>query len=215
MEITEKAVLWGGSGQAKVVKPILDQMGISVGIIFDRRVGLPTPFDGIALIHSKAALTHWINEQHEMRLGFVAAIGGNLGKDRLEIDAKLTKMGLNPITVIHNRAHVASSSSIGDGCQILAMATVSEEVVIGRQVIVNTSASVDHECIIGDGVHIMPGAILAGCVNVGDCAMIGSNATVLPRVTIGEFSQIGAGAVVTRNVAPYATVVGIPARPVG
>ena len=43
-------------------------------------------------------------------------------------------------------------------------------------------------------------------------ASIGSGVTILCGVTIGEDAMIGAGAVVTRDVAPGETVVGVPAR---
>lgn len=43
-------------------------------------------------------------------------------------------------------------------------------------------------------------------------ASIGSSVTVMCGVTIGEGSIIGAGAVVTKDVAPGATVAGVPAR---
>ena len=41
---------------------------------------------------------------------------------------------------------------------------------------------------------------------------IGSGAVVLPGMTVGESAMVGAGAVVTRDVPPYAIVVGNPAR---
>jgi len=44
---------------------------------------------------------------------------------------------------------------------------------------------------------------------------IGSNATILGGVTIGCMAMVGAGAVVTRDVADYAVVAGVPARIVG
>ena len=44
--------------------------------------------------------------------------------------------------------------------------------------------------------------------------MIGTGAVLLPGVTIGEGAMVGAGAVVTKDVPDYATVVGMPARPV-
>lgn len=47
-----------------------------------------------------------------------------------------------------------------------------------------------------------------------DRVVIGSGAQVLGPVVIGEGAKVGANAVVTRDVAPGATVVGIPARPV-
>jgi serine O-acetyltransferase len=45
-------------------------------------------------------------------------------------------------------------------------------------------------------------------------AVIGSGAQVLGPIEVGEGARVGANAVVTRDVAPSATVVGIPARPV-
>ena len=49
---------------------------------------------------------------------------------------------------------------------------------------------------------------------VEDGASIGSGATVLGGVRIGAGAQVGAGAVVTKDVAPGATVVGNPATPI-
>jgi UDP-2-acetamido-3-amino-2,3-dideoxy-glucuronate N-acetyltransferase len=46
-------------------------------------------------------------------------------------------------------------------------------------------------------------------------ASLGANSTVVCGVTIGEYAFVGAGAVVTRDVAPYALVVGSPARQIG
>ena len=43
-------------------------------------------------------------------------------------------------------------------------------------------------------------------------ASIGANATILPDLVIGEHAMIGAGAVVTKDVPPYAIMVGNPAR---
>ncbi|MGE5224482.1 MAG: acyltransferase [Omnitrophica WOR_2 bacterium] len=46
-------------------------------------------------------------------------------------------------------------------------------------------------------------------------ASIGSNATILGNITIGECAMVGAGAVVTRDVADYAIVAGVPAKVIG
>ncbi|GHV10405.1 hypothetical protein FACS1894162_4300 [Bacteroidia bacterium] len=46
-------------------------------------------------------------------------------------------------------------------------------------------------------------------------ATIGANATILCGVTIGEYAMIGAGSVVTKNVPPYALIVGNPGKQIG
>jgi acetyltransferase-like isoleucine patch superfamily enzyme len=49
-------------------------------------------------------------------------------------------------------------------------------------------------------------------VRVGESADIGTNAVILPGVTIGKGAIVGAGAVVTKDVADFAVVAGVPAR---
>jgi acetyltransferase-like isoleucine patch superfamily enzyme len=66
---------------------------------------------------------------------------------------------------------------------------------------------------VGEACHICPGVVLAGRVRVGAGAMLGIGAKVLPCLNIGEHATIGAGAVVTRDVPPGVTVVGVPAHP--
>lgn len=50
---------------------------------------------------------------------------------------------------------------------------------------------------------------------IEDDVWIGFNAILLKGVRVGQGAVIGAGAVVTKDVAPYAIVVGNPARVVG
>jgi sugar O-acyltransferase (sialic acid O-acetyltransferase NeuD family) len=145
-------------------------------------------------------------------LGCLVAIGGEKGKERVEIQDYLQAHGLTPLVATHRTAFVANDAQVGAGSQVLAHAAVGVEAVLGRACIVNTGATVDHECRLGDGVHIAPGAHLAGCVEVGAFTMIGTGAVVLPRVTIGENALVGAGTVVVDPVPPNTVVAGNPAR---
>jgi acetyltransferase-like isoleucine patch superfamily enzyme len=67
------------------------------------------------------------------------------------------------------------------------------------------------------GMLLRPGqgvqdAITRGPLTVGNDVWIGARAMVLSGVTVGDGAVIGAGAVVARDVAPYAIMVGNPAR---
>ncbi|HET6379966.1 MAG TPA: bifunctional UDP-N-acetylglucosamine diphosphorylase/glucosamine-1-phosphate N-acetyltransferase GlmU [candidate division Zixibacteria bacterium] len=74
---------------------------------------------------------------------------------------------------------------------------------------------------VGEGVNIGAGAVTANYDGttkhptvIGDGAFIGVDTMLRAPITIGPGARTGAGAVVTRDVAPGNTVVGIPARPI-
>lgn len=205
-------ILWGATGQAKVLHEALEATGITVAAVVDAR-DLSSPFPGVPLLAGQAGLEAWLARHDRAKeLLFAVAVGGPRGADRLRLFDSLKARGLNAYTIIHRNAFVATDARLGEGCQVLAMAAVCTHARLGNLVIVNTAASVDHDCVIGDGAHIAPGARLAGEVVVGARAFVGTGAVVLPRVHIGEDSVVGAGAVVTRDVAPGTTVAGNPAR---
>jgi phosphonate metabolism protein (transferase hexapeptide repeat family) len=54
----------------------------------------------------------------------------------------------------------------------------------------------------------------AHAVTIGHDVWIGHGATVMAGVTVGTGAVVGAGAVVTRDVAPYTIVGGVPAKPI-
>src|SRR4030095_6994081 len=156
----------------------------------------------------------WLSaKQDRWLLYFSVAVGGARGADRMALFGTLRSHGLQPLTIVHRTSFVASNATLGEGCQILAHASVCVDATLGDAVIVNTAASIDHDCKIGEGVHIAPGARLAGEVVVRAQAFVGTGAIVLPRLTIGANAIVGAGAVVTRDVPDDATVIGNPARP--
>jgi sugar O-acyltransferase (sialic acid O-acetyltransferase NeuD family) len=209
--MTAELIFWGAGCQAKVLRECFQ--GMTVTAVFDNDPDLRSPFAGVPLYHGRKGFEDWLRQQPKAPSGFLVAIGGDRGKDRIAIQDYLEEHGLTALVARHRTAFVAADAQIGAGTQILAQSAVCVEARIGRGCIVNTGATVDHECILGDGVHVAPGAHLAGCVQVGAFAMIGIGAVVLPRLRIGEGAIIGAGAVVTKNVEANSIMVGQPARP--
>lgn len=62
--------------------------------------------------------------------------------------------------------------------------------------------------------HIPDCGVSRGDVTIGSDVWLCANCTILSGVTIGHGSVVGTGAVVTKDVEPYAVVVGNPARTV-
>ncbi|HQG76538.1 MAG TPA: acyltransferase [Bacteroidales bacterium] len=133
-------------------------------------------------------------------------------------------------TKIWHFSHVMSGSEIGDNCNIGQNVVISPGVKLGRNVKVQNNISVYTGVICEDDVFLGPSAVFTNIVNprsavarkdqyvktiVEKGATIGANATIVCGNRIGRFAFIGAGAVVTRDVAPYALVMGNPARQKG
>ena len=209
----KEMIFWGATGQAKVLRECLKGSELKLAALFDNNETLESPFPDVPLLVGKKGFESWIKKRDSSIQGFfLVAIGGDKGKDRVEIHEYLDSYRLIPLIAKHTTAFVADNVQIGAGSQILANSSVCVETVIGRECIINTGAIVDHECHLDDGVHICPGAHLAGCVEVGRYSMIGTGAIVLPRIKIGEGAVVGAGALVNKDVPAYTVVVGNPAR---
>jgi UDP-2-acetamido-3-amino-2,3-dideoxy-glucuronate N-acetyltransferase len=124
--------------------------------------------------------------------------------------------------------------SVGAGSRIGTFVEVQRGATIGRNCKISSHTFVCEGVTIEDGVFIGHGVMFINdrkprAVNtdgslqtdadwalentvVKTRASIGSNATILCGVTIGEGALVGAGAVVTRDVAPYTVVAGVPAE---
>lgn len=95
--------------------------------------------------------------------------------------------------------------------------------VIGKFVFIDHGAGVviGETAVVGNRVKLYHGVTLGGTgkekgvkrhPTVEDDVEIGAGAIILGNITLGRHSKIGAGAVVLKDVPPYATAVGVPAR---
>lgn len=142
---------------------------------------------------------------------FVAAVGYPSGRRKLADTAyRLDLIPSHPL--VHVKANIHESVAIGEGSVLLCFTSVQRGSTIGKHCYLSHGTLIGHDTQIGDYTSIMPGASVSGDVVIGEEVLIGAGATVLEGVTIGDGATIGAGAVVVKDVAPNATVMGIPAK---
>ncbi len=133
-------------------------------------------------------------------------------------------------TKIWHFSHIMPHCVIGNNCNIGQNVVVSPKVVLGNNVKVQNNVSIYTGVICEDDVFLGPSMVFTNVINprsaikrqdqylkttVKKGASIGANATIVCGNVIGEYAFVGAGAVVTKEVLPYALVVGNPSKQIG
>ena len=133
-------------------------------------------------------------------------------------------------TKIWHFSHIMTGAEVGENCNIGQNVVVSPGVRLGKNVKVQNNVSIYTGVICEDDVFLGPSMVFTNIINprsavirkdqyvktiVEKGASIGANSTIICGNKIGRYSFIGAGAVVTKDVKPYALVVGNPARQTG
>ena len=133
-------------------------------------------------------------------------------------------------TKIWHFSHIMPNCRIGENCNIGQNCVISPNVVLGTNVKIQNNVSLYTGVECEDDVFLGPSVVFTNILNprsaivrrdkflkthIRKGASLGANATILCGIEIGQYALIGAGAVVTKDVKPYALVVGNPARQSG
>ena len=132
---------------------------------------------------------------------------------RLKMYNKFNSLGGEIISVISKNSNIGVfGTTIDSGSIIMPGVVITNDVKIGKGVLININSSISHDSEIGDFSELACGVVVPGRCKIGEKVFIGSNATINPDLEIGEGAIIGAGAVVIKNVPAYSVVVGNPAK---
>ena len=133
-------------------------------------------------------------------------------------------------TKIWHFSHLMPGCELGERCNLGQNVVVSPNVKLGNNVKVQNNVSIYTGVVCEDDVFLGPSMVFTNVTNprsavnrsgsyevtnVGQGASIGANATIVCGHDIGHHAFIGAGSVVTKDVPPYALLVGNPARQIG
>jgi UDP-2-acetamido-3-amino-2,3-dideoxy-glucuronate N-acetyltransferase len=149
---------------------------------------------------------------------------------------------IHPSSYVDDKVAIGEGTTIWHFCHILDGVAIGRRCSIGQNVMIGPNVRLGDNCKIQNNVSLYDGVELEDDVFCGpSCvftnvtnprafvsrkaefkptvvrrgATIGANATIVCGVTIGAYAFIGAGAVVTRDVKPFALMVGVPARRTG
>jgi len=142
--------------------------------------------DDGAVIGAGTRIWHWVHVSGGARIGARCSLGQNV--------------------------YVGSRVTIGDNCKIQNNVSVYDNVTLEHDVFCGPSMVFTNvynpRCEVPRKDEYRDTIVRAG-------ATLGANCTVVCGVTIGEYAFVGAGAVITRDVKPFALMVGVPARHAG
>ena len=135
-------------------------------------------------------------------------------------------------TKIWHYSHIQSGAVIGKQCSLGQNVNIGNNVKIGNYVKIQNNVSVYEGVELEDFVFCGPSMVFTNIkvprsefpqrgtrhyskTIVKKSASIGANATIVCGVTIGEYAMIGSGTVITKDVPPFALVVGNPGKVIG
>lgn len=133
-------------------------------------------------------------------------------------------------TKIWHFSHIMPHCEMGEQCNIGQNVVVSPQVKLGRNVKVQNNVSIYTGVECEDDVFLGPSMVFTNILNprshvvrkdayvktvLRRGASVGANATIICGIEIGEYALVGAGAVITKDIKPFALVVGNPAHQIG
>jgi acetyltransferase-like isoleucine patch superfamily enzyme len=143
--------------------------------------------------------------------------------------AEVQTKNIGKSTYVWQHAIILSGAIIGDNCNINCHTFIENEVVMGDNVTLKSGVYLWDGIIIENNVFVGPNVTFTNdkypksksypeqfqktIIRVS--ASIGAGAIILGGIEIGQYALVGAGALVTKNVPPFAIVIGNPAKVVG
>lgn len=150
----------------------------------------------------------WLADHPDV--SYVVAVGR--GHPRQQIVQGLEDTTASPAVLVDPSVSIHRTTSVGAGSIVYAGCVFMVNVSLGPHTIVDAQCTLGHDAVLESFVTLHPGVRISGHVYIEERARLGAGSVVLPERRIGAGATVGAGAVVTKDVPPGATAVGVPAR---
>lgn len=167
----------------------------------EKELGMPVvPFESIEIIYPP--------EQYDM----IVLCGYNIMRNRPVMYQKAKAKGYKLINYISPKAMLETKIEMGDNNIIMANATVGYDCLLGNNNVIRQGVYLGHESVMHNHSIISTGCLLGGRSVIEDLIFFGIGVTARGYITYGRESLIGVGSNVVKNVEPYSTCCGNPAK---
>lgn len=200
----------GAKGFAKEVLEVAHQLGDVDDLVFYDDVS--SNIDDKLYNRFDVLRSHIEVEKYftNIDIRFTIGIGNPILRSKM-VDV-FTKLGGALTSIISPKATIGCfGNNIEIGCNIMTGVVITNDVEIGKGVLINLNSTIGHDTVICDFVEISPGVNISGNCKIGAFSIIGTNAVLLPKVRIGKNVIVGAGSVVTKDIPDNCLVIGTPA----
>lgn len=203
-------IIIGAKGFAKEVLEVICQVNENEQIAFYDDISN----DAGTSLYDKYHIIRNLNEATEYFIKtdkrFTLGIGNPHIRNKL--NEKFTLAGGILSSTISPFAHIGRFKNIIEaGCNIMTGSIITNDVSVGKGVLINLNCTIGHDSVIGNFVEMSPGVHISGNCSIGSFTFIGTNATILPKIKIGQNVIIAAGSVVTKDVPDNVMAAGVPA----
>lgn len=140
------------------------------------------------------------------------AIGIGFPKAKRKVFEKIKDNGNDFPSFIASRAWVSNNVSVGKGVILYPGVSINYQTVVDDFVIMNMNCAVGHDCRIGKFSALAPGVNLGGFTVLEEAVDMGIGAATKQNIVVGSGAVIGGQAMLIKNVEPGTKVAGVPGK---
>ncbi len=214
------------------------QFGTGVIIEPGAKVGKHVTIGHYSVIHSNVVIRDYVTIGSHCVLGVLPSGNQMMRQTNQNLEPLVLESNIrigNYVTLYAGTV-IGTNTFLGDYANIRENVRIGSDSVIGRMASVELNTSIGSHCVVQTLAYITADTVIEDDVFIGPCvsmsndkymglssdpmrgptirsgARIGNNASLLPNVQVGTGSIVGAGSVVTKDVPPGKTVIGVPAH---
>lgn len=210
----KQILIYGAGTYGKIVYHDIKQFGEDVEVasfVMDEKYVYTDSLYGIPIVPFEKVDNEYPPEDYQM----LVCCGYTVMRNRKIMYDRAKDKGYKLANYISSKAILENTPLMGDNNIVLANAVIGYDGKMGSDNIIFQNVWLGHEFKIGSHSIIGFGSNIGGRAVIGNLSYISIGVTAKGRITFGDESLVGVGTNVIKDVEPFSTVVGNPAKTIG